>query len=152
MSEASDGSARSGVAKARDLLEGFSGQRDFVGEPVYLAALQLCAVVFDLEPQFPDDERDVLYSGMRRAVVEAGSLVAAGFGRSPGPAREDLWERARSRLMEARHYVLLAQMRYVLDTRGVDAFEAVYFEALKGIGGLLEIPAGSSGGARVEGD
>jgi 23S rRNA-intervening sequence protein len=117
---------------------------DFAEQPAYRCALRLFGFVFDLEPKFPDDERVTLYLELKRTSTQVGSLLAAGFGREPGPAALELWERARSNLMEARHYVLAAHSRYMLDAADAEAFEAVYAELLGGIETLL----GQGGGAR----
>jgi hypothetical protein len=140
------------MAKEPRFREELAEVRDFASEPVYQTALQLCALVLEMESHFPDDEKDVIYAGMRLATVKAGALVAAGFGRTPGPSREDLWERARSSLMEARHYALLANMRYLLDAKALASFEAVYYEALNRIGALLGFPVEAPADGRSEGD
>ena len=125
---------------------------DFSTEPMYQAALRLCGVVLDLELKFPNDEREALFTGMRSCAVETGSIIAAAFGRARGRSLGDHWERARSRLMECRHYVLVAHMRYVLDSKDVEAFDHAYFELLARLSQLLEaavaadaMPAGEKG-------
>lgn len=115
---------------------------DFAAHPVYQEALRLCGLVLDLESKFPDDEHPVLYVPLKRCAIEAGSLLASGFGRSAPSVRLDLWERARSRAMEARHLVLVARMRYVVDARDVDLFEERYFLLLDGIETLIGTAAG----------
>ena len=110
---------------------------DFTSHPAYRGALRLYGFVFDLETKFPDDEREMIYLALKRVSLEVGSFLAAGFGRERGEAGCELWEQARSRLMEARHYVLVAQSRYMLDALDVESFGAVYEEVLAGIEGLL---------------
>jgi hypothetical protein len=117
---------------------------DFASEPAYQAAVRLYGISFDLEVKFPDDERETLYLGLKKASMEVGSFLAAGFGRGSGVARIDLWSQARSRLMEARHYVLLAESRYMLDSLDVEAFDAVYAELLIRIDALLAQKAGKA--------
>jgi len=117
---------------------------DFSTEPLYLAALRLCGVVLDLELKFPNDERAALYTGMRSCAIETGSIIASAFGRAEGPARGEYWEDARSRLMECRHYVLVAHMRYVLDSNDVEAFDQAYFELLVRLNVLLEAAVASA--------
>lgn len=117
-------------------------RRDFAEHPVYQLALRLCAQVLDLETRFPDDEQPLLYAGLKRCAVEAGSLLAAGFGRSQPATRLELWEQARSRMMEARHLILVARMRYLVDSKDVESFEALYFETLEGIETLIGRAAG----------
>ncbi len=115
---------------------------DFAEHPVYQLALRLCAHVLDLESRFPDDEQPLIYSSLKRCAVESGSLLASGFGRSLPEARLDLWEQARSRIMEARHLVLVARMRYLIDGSDVESFEALYFEMMEGIETLIGRAAG----------
>lgn len=112
--------------------------RDFATEPVYQSALALCGVVLDLELKFPDDEREALYAGMRTCAVETGAIIASAFGMAEDSARGDYWERARSRLMECRHYVLVAHSRYVLDNKDVAGFDQAYFELLAKLSMLVE--------------
>ena len=114
-------------------------QEDFASQPVYQIALRLCGLVLDMESRFPNEEREALYTGMRGAAVETGSLIAGGFGRTPGLARYDMFEQARSRLMEARHYVLVSHLRYVLDTNDVESFDLVYFELLPRLSELIGV-------------
>jgi len=115
---------------------------DFAEHPVYQIALRLCANVLDLETRFPDDEQPLLYSNLKRCAVESGSLLASGFGRSLPEARLELWEQARSRMMEARHLVLVARMRYLVDGHDVESFESLYFEMMEGIETLIGRAAG----------
>jgi len=115
-----------------------ANRADFSTEPLYQSALRLCGLVLDLELKFPNDEREALYAGMRACAIETGSLIAAAFGRAPGPARGDHWERSRSRLMECRHYVLVAHMRYVLDSKDLESFDQAYFELLARLSDLLD--------------
>ncbi|HXI03818.1 MAG TPA: four helix bundle protein [Candidatus Saccharimonadales bacterium] len=119
-----------------------AGRADFAGHPVYELALRLCAEVLDLESKFPDDEQELIYGGLKRCAIETGSLIASGFGRSRSDARLDIWERARSRVMEARHLVLVARMRYLVDSRDVERFEALYFEMIEGLDALIGETAG----------
>jgi four helix bundle protein len=114
-----------------------SGRADFALQPAYRSALKLCGYVFDLEERFPQDEREVVYLGMKRASAEIGSLLAAGYGRVPSPEGRDLFRQARSRLMEARHFVLLAETRYLITPEDAAGFEALYTETLDGIEMLL---------------
>lgn len=116
---------------------------DFADHPVYRAALQFCGLVLDLEPKFPDDEHPGLYVPLKRCAIETGSLIASGFGRSRAEARLDLWERARSRVMEARHLILVARMKYVVDSRDVESFEGLYFGLIRGIEALIGAAAGA---------
>jgi hypothetical protein len=102
-----------------------------------------------MESKFPDDEQPLLYNGLKRCAIESGSFLAAGFGRSGHAARLELWERARSRMMEARHHVLVARMRYVLDVLDVREFEALYFELTDGIDALIGGAAGAGVTARA---
>lgn len=138
----SEGNGRG--AAPGDVSGGEARPADFSTEPLYMAALSLCGVVLDLELKFPNDEREALYTGMRACAIETGSIIASAFGRSEGSARGDHWERARSRLMECRHYVLVAHMRYVLDSKDVEAFDQAYFELLVRLSGLLEAAAVSA--------
>ena len=113
------------------------GATDFTGDAAYRGALALCGLIYDLEVKIPDDERPDLYSGMKRAAIQVGALIASGFGRLSDQGGREAWERARSSLMETRHYVLLAQSRYFLDVLDVQAFDALYAEVLEGITRLL---------------
>ncbi len=110
---------------------------DFAALPVYRSALRLCGLVYDLEAKFPDDERDMLLTGLKRVSVEIGSCLAAGFGHGRREAGFEMWTAARSKLMEARHYVLFAKTRYFVDAKDLAAFDAVYVEVLSGIDALL---------------
>ena len=110
---------------------------DFAGLPVYRSTLRLCRAVMDLETQFPDDDRQLIYAGLKRAILETGALIASAFGRSKGPARTERLEEARSRLMECRHYALVADVRYHLDKGQSLAFEADYAEILAALNGLI---------------
>jgi four helix bundle protein len=124
--------------------EGGAGKdRDFTRNPVYGIALQLCGLVLDLEPKFPDDERAMLYDALKRCAIESGSLLASGFGRSSSAARLELWEQARSRVMEARHLIMVARMRYLVDEKDVERFEEAYAGLIDGIGSLIGGAAGA---------
>ena len=123
------------------------GDTDFTRNPVYGIALQLCGLVLDLEGKFPDDERAMLYDSLKRCGIESGSLLASGFGRSSPGARLELWEQARSRVMEARHLIMVARMRYVIDEKDVERFEELYAKLIDGIGALI----GGAAGAGVTG-
>ncbi len=137
----SGGSATGGDA-TRDL-------GDFVDLPAYRSTLHLCRVVMDLETEFPDDDRQLIYVGLKRAVLETGALIASAFGRSEGRARVETLEEARSKLMECRHYALVAGLRYHLDSAQSRAFEEEYFEILAGlnelIGPVLDAASGRAG-------
>jgi four helix bundle protein len=135
----SEGNGHTGLEHGTPESSGAVAREDFADQPVYQIALRLCGLVLDLESRYPDEEREALYTGMRNAAVETGSLIAAGFGRRPGPARYDRFEQARSRLMEARHYLLVSRLRYVLDSNDVESFDLVYFELLPRLSELIGI-------------
>lgn len=122
---------------------------DFADHPVYRSALRFCGFVLDLESKFPDDEHPLLYVSLKRCGIEIGSLLASGFGRSGAEARLELWETARSRAMEARHLVMVARMRYVVDERDVERFEEHYFDLLEGIETLIGAAAGEGVSAQT---
>lgn len=144
---ASEGNGHTGLGNAATDASGETGpgdQEDFAGQPVYQIALRFCGLVLDLESRYPDEEREALYTSMRKAAVQTGSLIAAGFGRTPGSSRHDMFEQARSRLMEARHYLLVSHLRYVLDSDDVESFDLVYFELLPRLSELIGIEIAAS--------
>lgn len=134
------GGSGTGGAVMRDL-------GDFVDLPAYRSTLRLCRVVMDLETEFPDDDRLLIYVELKRAVLETGALIASAFGRSEGPARVGRLEEARSKLMECRHYALVAGLRYHLDSAQSHSFEEEYVEILAELNELIGSGIGTTFGA-----
>lgn len=125
--------------KARSVESAIRPLGDFADEEIYRSALRLCGLVLDFEHHFPDDERPLVYDELKRCTLETGARIAESFGRREAEARHLLLEVARSRLMEARHYVLVANLRYLLDSNQVESFDAMYMDLLSGLQGLLPL-------------
>lgn len=121
---------------------------DFIETPAYRGSLRLCRLIVDLEEKFPDDERPVILSGLKRTSSEIGAFLAAGFARSSAAAAREQWEQARARLMETRHYLLLAKSRWLVDDRDLEAFDALYLEVLREIDLVIEEGGPLRGAAR----
>lgn len=137
----SSGGSATGGAVTRDL-------GDFVDLPAYRSTLRLCRVVMDLETEFPDEDRQLIHVELKRAVLKTGALIASAFGRSEGPARVEKLEEARSKLMECRHYALVAGLRYHLDSAQSRAFEEEYVGILAGLNELIGPVPGAASGRR----
>lgn len=67
---------------------------------VYQIAMKLVKEVYAITENFPKDERFVLISQIRRAVVSVCSNIAEGAARKSGVERKRFYEIARSSLVE----------------------------------------------------
>lgn len=100
---------------------------------VWRRSMDLVDAVYDLSVRFPAEERFVLTSQIRRAVISIPSNIAEGYGRMTRPDYVRFLRIANGSLKEVETQLYIARRRQYCDA----ATDAQVFELVKRVGQML---------------
>lgn len=85
---------------------------------VWKRSKDLCKVIFDFTEEYPNDEKYVLISQMRRAALSIPSNIAEGSARITSKDKQHFYTMAYSSLMELmNHSIISNEFNYINDNQ-----------------------------------